>query len=146
MENQKENRKEYLTEERYQKTNKKVKIAGIIVILIGLGMIGFGVYNLIMANSIEVPKTGSLNWFEMSSAKSQQTGIGGALCLFGGFITIVGCLIRFFIPNQRNIMAYQAQQIRPVAQEGIEKVAPSVGVAAKEIAKGVKEGLKEDEK
>lgn len=29
--------------------------------------------------------------------------------------------------------------------KGIEKMAPSAGKAAKEIAKGIKEGLKEDE-
>ena len=47
--------------------------------------------------------------------------------------------------KQRELLAYHAQQIRPVAQEGIEKMAPSAGVAAKEIAKGIKEGLKDDE-
>ncbi len=33
----------------------------------------------------------------------------------------------------------------PIAKEVIEKIAPSVGVAAKEIAKGIKEGLKDEE-
>ena len=39
-----------------------------------------------------------------------------------------------------------AQQQMPVAKESIEKMAPSAGVAAKEIAKGVKKGLKEEDK
>ena len=51
----------------------------------------------------------------------------------------------FMSTKQRGLLAYHAQQIRPVAQEGIEKMAPSAGVAAKEIAKGIKEGLKDDE-
>ena len=34
----------------------------------------------------------------------------------------------------------------PVAKEGIEKMAPAVGNAAEEIARGIKEGLKDEEK
>ena len=34
----------------------------------------------------------------------------------------------------------------PIAQEGIDTMAPRVGNAAKEIAKGIKEGLKDEEK
>lgn len=53
------------------------------------------------------------------------------------------------ISKRREITAFTAQQIMPVAQEGIEKMTPTIGSAAgtigKEIAKGIKEGLKEDE-
>lgn len=45
----------------------------------------------------------------------------------------------------RQISAYMAQQQMPIAKESIEKIAPSVGVAAKEITKGIKEGLEDDE-
>lgn len=48
--------------------------------------------------------------------------------------------------KRREITAFTAQQVMPVAKEGIEKMAPSAGVAAKEIAKGIKEGLKDEEK
>lgn len=34
----------------------------------------------------------------------------------------------------------------PVAKEGLEKMAPSMGTAAKEITKGIKEGLEDEEK
>ena len=47
----------------------------------------------------------------------------------------------FATANGREINAFYAQQQIPVAQESIEKMAPSVGNAAKEIAKGIKEGL-----
>lgn len=33
----------------------------------------------------------------------------------------------------------------PVAQEGIDKMSPTIGKAVGTIAKGVKEGLKDDE-
>lgn len=140
------NNNEYLTEERYNKANKKIKLAGVIILLVGLAIIGFGVYMLIVANSMSIPKMGEPNWFDASSAQSSKQFAGGALCIVGFFVTVVGCIVRFVIPNQRNIAAYQAQQMRPVAQEGIEKIAPSAGVAAKEIAKGVKEGLKDEKK
>ena len=63
------------------------------------------------------------------------------------------------ISKRRNIMAYGMQQTMPVMQEGIEKMAPSIGKAgksmakemapvygdiAREITKGIKEGLKEE--
>jgi hypothetical protein len=172
-----ETQKEYLNEEKYQKANAKIKIAGNIVLLIGLGLIGFGIYNLVAANSKEVPKMsdsgwldtaaeqvqqqftgtveapkmkvpkmGDSGWFDKTVEQGQQKFTGTSLCMIGVFTLVAGCIIRFVIPNRRSILAYQVQQVRPVAQEGIEKVAPSVGVAAKEIAKGVKEGLKENEK
>ena len=56
-------------------------------------------------------------------------------------------LMFIMISKQREIAAYTAQSGMPLAQEGLEKMSPSIGKAAKEIAKGVKEGLKDtDEK
>ena len=34
----------------------------------------------------------------------------------------------------------------PIAKEGIDEMAPTIGNAAKEIAKGIKKGLKDEEK
>ena len=93
--------------------------------------------------------------------------------MFGAFVIIASCMISgsiYMISKRREIMAFTTQQVMPVAQEGIEKMAPSVGKAgasifkevaptakevakemapvygemAKEVAKGIKEGLKED--
>ena len=126
------NNNEYLNEEKYNKANNKVKWGGRIAMLIGIAMILIGVF------VVKVPDMGANGWFEASSTRT-------TLIYTGIFITLVGCMIRFIIANTRNIAAYQAQQMRPVAQEGIEKMAPSAGVAAKEIAKGIKEGLKDKE-
>ena len=74
-------------------------------------------------------------------------------------LTIGGMLI--LTSKRRNIMAYTMQQTMPVAQEGIEKMAPTIGKAgasiakemapvygeiAKEIGKGIKEGMKDEDK
>ena len=64
--------------------------------------------------------------------------------MFGAFICIATCMISGFIfmfAKQRNIVAFQAQQIMPVAKEGIDEMAPTIGKAAGEIAKGIREGL-----
>ena len=97
-------------------------------------------------------------------------GIGFVVCsilLFGDFISFearglvgfawVGCfacvgfgLGLFTMANQRKISAYMLQQRMPIVQEGIEKMAPTVGNAAGTIAegitKGIKEGLKDEDK
>lgn len=81
----------------------------------------------------------------------------------GGMIIFMSFTISasiFMTSKRREIMAFQAQQVMPVAQEGVEKMAPSVakvgkavaeemaptyGEIAKEIAKGVKEGMKDED-
>ena len=81
----------------------------------------------------------------------------------GIFIIITTCMISgsiYMISRQREITAFQLQQVMPVAQEGMEKMAPTIGKIgkeitdemapaygkiAKEISKGIKEGLKDDE-
>lgn len=48
--------------------------------------------------------------------------------------------------KRREIVAFGAQQVMPVAQEGIDKMSPTFGKAAGTIAKGIKEGLKDEDK
>lgn len=69
--------------------------------------------------------------------------IGG---FFISFLAFGVTIMVFTTLNRRKIMAYGMQDMRPLAEEGIEKMAPTAGVAAKEIAKGIKEGLKDEEK
>ena len=81
--------------------------------------------------------------------------------MFGAFIIIASCMIGgfvFMISKRREMLAFSVQQVMPVAQEGLEKMeptltkvgssiakgmAPAYGEMAKEISKGIKEGLKE---
>ena len=83
--------------------------------------------------------------------------------IIGGFIIIASCMFAgsiYMTTKQREILAFHTQQVMPVAQEGIEKMAPTIGKAgasiakemapaygevAKEISKGIKEGLKSDD-
>lgn len=68
--------------------------------------------------------------------------------MFGGFIIIASVMIAGFIfmfSKRREIAAFTTQQVMPVAKEGIEEIAPTIGKAAGEIAKGIKNGLRDDE-
>lgn len=69
--------------------------------------------------------------------------------IFGGFIVIVTFVISGIIytaAKGREIEAFYAQQQMPLAKEVIEEMAPTVGNAVGEIAKGIKKGLKDEEK
>ena len=58
--------------------------------------------------------------------------------MIGGFIILVSCMVAgaiYLITKRREIIAFSAQQVMPLAQEGIEKMAPTVGKAGASIAK-----------
>lgn len=65
--------------------------------------------------------------------------------LFACFACIMIAIPLFFYANARNMLAFQAQQTIPVAKEGINEMAPTMGNAAHEIAKGIKDGLKDED-
>ena len=147
-------RKEYLTEENYQKSNKKVKTIGNILIIIGLIMLAVGFILVVsgflgfggqITNGIENGHEG----INSSGIFSSMGGfaLGGFMMVPGLFLTGIGFMVRFLIGNRREITAYTTQQVMPVAQEGIEKMAPTIGNAVgtigKELAKGIKEGINE---
>lgn len=154
-----DNQEEFLTEERYKKTKRKITLIALLIFLIGIaiggGMIGKG---LSIKNSIDFPKVEaqksaefrengfSEKYYELQSQLDKEFP-AIALIMLGGFVTIVSCgfsISVFMSTKRRELSAYQVQQMRPIAEEGIEKMSPAVGAAAKEIAKGIKEGIKEE--
>ena len=69
--------------------------------------------------------------------------------MFGAFVIIATCMISgsvFMFTKRREIIAFTTQQIMPVAKEGIDEMAPTIGNAVEEIAKGIKNGLNDDGK
>ncbi len=72
----------YLNEQNYQKTYKGVKVAGLIIMLIGIALLSVGIFKI----------AGSANMF---------VGISGMFIIIPGiFFTIVGCMLQFFIGNR----------------------------------------------
>ena len=67
--------------------------------------------------------------------------MGVFICLATGMISFSV----FTVSKGREIAAFGAQQQMPIAQEGIDKMSPSLGKAAGSIAKGIKDGLNDDE-
>lgn len=52
--------------------------------------------------------------------------------MFGTFVIIVSSLIAcsiYMLSKRREVLAFKAQQVMPIAQEGIEKMASTVGKA-----------------
>lgn len=169
--------KEYLSEEKYQQSNAKIKKVGKMLLLIGIvilvisfillitGFVGAGNRAMDGFNSMSNGIINDFNSFShgeinIGASDSQNTasGIFGNIGLFaiGGFmipigfgLTIAGGIV-MFIAHRREITAYTTQQVMPIAQEGIQKMAPTVGSAigtiGKELAKGIKEGMDEANK
>ena len=72
-----------------------------------------------------------------------------ALIMIGIFICIATCMFSGFLflaSKGRQIYAFGAQQVMPVAKEGVDEMAPTIGKAAGEIAKGIKKGINEANK
>lgn len=188
------NEKQYLNEEKYQKTKKKITIVAILVLIIGLliggGLIATGLkkYNQTKLSTEEINEVQN----EIDSYNNQLASLKDQLSqerrnngfsetyynlenqidkiddkievleekldpdtshlvrfyIFGGFIIFATIFISsniFASVKGREINAFLAQQHIPIAQESIEKMAPSASKAAQEIAKGIKKGLKDEE-
>lgn len=74
-----------------------------------------------------------------------KKGIGGMLIAIGfGLIppTLLISGMLFLIYKKREITIFTTQQTMPIAQEGIEKMAPTIGDAAGSIAEGITKGIK----
>jgi len=171
MENEKKT--EYLSEERYQQTNVKVKKVGKILLIVGaialaisllftvLGFVGIGDVAKDSVDSVgdhfdfedgSFDIDGDLfedNTKDIASGAFGSVGIMIVGSIFGtiGFILLVAGGVIMLVAHKREITAYTVQQTMPLAQEGIEKMAPTVGSAigtvGKELAKGIKEGINE---
>ncbi len=144
----------YLNEEQYQQNVKKLKKTGKIVLIVGIGMLilgavflvlgftGFGKTGIRAASDVglnpEQTAKGVLGGFGMFA-------LGGFLDTFGLFVTGIGAML-MTMAHRREIIAFTTQQVVPVAKEGINEMSPTMGNAAREIAKGIKKGINEANK
>lgn len=61
--------------------------------------------------------------------------------IFISFLSFGLTMMFIMTTKRREIMAYGMQDMRPLAEEGAEKMAPTAGKVAEEVAKGIKKGL-----
>lgn len=165
-------KQEYLNEENYQRSNKKLKTVGKILLIIGIIIMVISFIMIVLSfmgfGNTAVSSIGNES-FSTGAMQKTAGGMLGSFGLFalGGFmsttgfgLTAVGGII-MFMAHRREITAYTTQQVMPIAQEGMEKMAPTIGKVggeiakemapaygdiAREISKGIKEGLKDEEK
>lgn len=125
------NENKYLNEEKYQKSKKVLITIGCISIIIAITL-------LVLAITKKMPEMGQDGWFEAENVRS--------LMFLGAFI--FGLMIPpviFVIAFSRNINAFNAQSTIPVVKEAANEMAPTAGNLAKEVTKGIKEGLNDKE-
>ena len=144
--------KENLNEQRFQQNNAKVKKTGKILLALGITILIISI--ILLVSGFLGTGNSAMNSFNSSNNTLDMNGVFGNIGLFalGGFMSPIGFLLTIaggvilFIAHRREITAYTVQQVMPIAQEGIEKMTPTISKAAGEIAKGVKQGLKEADK
>lgn len=102
--------------------------------------------------SFDEYKNNSITSEYCSLKNSNSSFVKSSFLMFGGFIIIASSMfcgvLYLSIIKRREIMAYTVQQVMPVAKEGIDKISPTIAKAtgniAKEVTKGIKEGLKDE--
>ena len=90
-------------------------------------------------------KNNSLTKEYCAAKNSTDDFSSGVFIMIGIFICVVTVMISgsiLIFAKRRHILAFGMQQTMPLAKEGIEKMAPTVGNAAGEIAKGITSGIK----
>lgn len=155
-----ENNNDYLNEKNYKRIKAKISICAILILLIGtisgLILVIVGISN---KNGIDVPYIKSqknaeffLNGYSPKfyefEAQLDKANSSTLYFMFAGFIIVSSCFISgviYMSTKRRELLAYKTQQVRPVIEEGLEKMAPSAGIAAEEITKGIKKGLSKNE-
>lgn len=115
--------KEYLNEEEYQKTRKKLKNISIIILCIAVPLFIAGiVLTVIGFGDFDGPNLFMIGGFMMTIGFA---GIGIGLGLL-------------FTTNARKIQGFIANSTVPVAKEATQEMAPAYGEVAKEVVKGIK--------
>lgn len=192
--------KEFLNEEKYKKTKRKMNIIAILALIIGISIAGTLIYNgvkkpntekldnikanletkrkeleekginicadytcgegydLYIIDKVLDPaheycsfrefKNNSISQEYCAEKNKSSETVQTAYIMGGVFSIMITIFISgnlFFFTKRREMLAFSAQQVMPIAQEGMDKMTPSVGKIAKEITKGVKEGMKDKE-
>ena len=160
----------YLSEEKYQETNKKVKktsktllIIGAILLVIGIIMIivAFVNFNNNLTNMFDSYNSGddkefndsmkeTVTSFMTDNSDDSFTSVG--LYALGGFVSSAGFVLLIvggvmaYMAHRREITAYTTQQTMPIKKETINDITPTVADAAGTIAKSVSQGFEEGKK
>lgn len=139
-------KKELLSEENYQKWKNAIRKIRIVLWCIGGVAALIGIILMIVSATAKTPAMGSNGWFEAESSKDGLL-FGGIGCLMFGIFLLIAGAMTFSISHRREILAFGANAVLPVADELVDKGSPIVEKASKTVGKslgnvvgGVKEG------
>jgi len=139
------NNGQYLNEEKYQQTKGKVSNVGKILLIFGIIALVAGILMIILGFA------GVGNTVESSFGNESVSTVKGifgnfGLIALGAFVIVIGfCLtgagaISMAIAHRREITAFTVQGTMPIAKEGIETIAPTIGNVAESISHGIEKG------
>ena len=131
----------FANEEMYKRWKKRLMVAGVILVIVGIPLFIWGIVNIVQMFSIMSNSEMSQQSVTASGGKSF---LGIALLAAGLFSTFygVGFIRRAFI---REIASFGAATVAPVAKDVVdysaEEITPSVAKSVKTITEAVKEGI-----
>lgn len=143
------NNNQYLNEQRYQNTKGKVKSVGKILLIFGIIALVAGIIMIILGFvGFGKSAESAVNSFYSENISNSTSGIFGSMGLFalGGFVMFIGFgltmagAISMVIAHRREITAFTVQGTMPIAKEGIDAIAPTLGSAAESISRGIEKG------
>ena len=149
--------KKYLNEEEYIRNNKKVNRVGKVVLITGIILIIFAVLLMVISflglkNTVNVYNFNSTD-DSFNLVTNSMFGSFGLFAIavflsFIGFTCLMFGAVLTLTSHRREITAYTTQQAMPIVKETMDEVTPSAakaaGTVAKEVTKGVKEALNEE--
>lgn len=141
-----EEKKKLLSEENYQKGKEFIKKIRIILWCVGGLLALVGIILMIVSATKSSPSMGDMGWIEAQSSKDGLL-FGGIACLIFGIFFLFAGVITYTISHRREMLAFGANAVLPVADEIVDAGAPIVEKASKTVGKsvgnlvgGVKEG------
>jgi len=142
----------YLNEEKYQKAKKKLSLVALLILVIGLSIGGYLIYK-----GVAKPGTSKVEELKvvLENKKSKLENKGIRYNVFAKYTDGESYDLKIITDvldpshSRCEFDEYKNNTITKkycAAKEGINEMAPTVGNVAKEITKGIKNGLKDNEK
>ena len=139
----------YINEQSHQKGKKFFNTIGVILTIIAVALIAIGVVLLINGFSAQNTSMSDPDWFEKSSAGGFKI-FGGFACIVFGVASFSGAIAMFATAHKRELIAFGASTVLPVADEivdaaapMVEKTAATVGNSLNSVLGGVVGGVKQ---
>jgi len=133
----------YVNEQSHKKGKKVCKTIGIVSLSLMIVMIVVGIILIVSSSKYGNLNMGDAGWFD-DETKHDGLMFGGIACISFGFVLFGGLSVSMFVTaHQRDLLAFQASTVLPVAGEVVEQSAPVVGNALGTIVKSVKDAIVE---